>query len=108
MSYSHSDLTLNISPNLGFDFIPRKGEALHFYFVRPQNGGHSFHITDVVQSFDLGQQEIRIYLDSKYPLTYMDLLKEKAYLHGDISFSELLCSSNFDLKEKLVKLHKTL
>jgi hypothetical protein len=36
------------------------------------------------------------------------LLKEKAYLHKDIAFDELLSLSNHTFDEKLIKMHKTL
>jgi hypothetical protein len=94
--------------NLGLNVIPRKGEAFHFYFVKPKNGGDSFHVRDVVHSFENGKQEVRIYLTSEYPIEYMQLLREKAYLHGDISFMELLSEPNFSLRERLVTQFKNL
>ncbi len=94
--------------NLGLDVIPRIGEAFHFWFIKPINGGTSFHVKDIVHSFDKGVHETWIYLTHEYPNGYLQLLKEKAYLHRDISFSEFLSSSDFSLKEKLVKWHKSL
>ena len=94
--------------NLGLDVLPKVGEGFHFGFVKPINGGDSFHVEDVVHSYENGIHEVRIYLTSEYPIVYMKLLKEKAYLHRDISFSELLSSTNFSLQERLVKLHKNL
>jgi hypothetical protein len=94
--------------NLGLDVIPRIGEAFHFWFVKPINGGTSFHVNDVVHSYDKGVHETWIYLSNEYPNGYLQLLKEKAYLHHDISFSELISVTNFSLEEKLVQWHKTL
>lgn len=94
--------------NLGLDIIPRIGEAFHFWFVKPINGGTSFHVKDVVHSYDKGFHETSIYLTSEYPNGYLQLLKEKAYLNHDISFMELLSSTNFSLEEKLVKWHRNL
>lgn len=94
--------------NLGLNAIPRHGETFHFYFVKPKNGGQTFYVNDVVHSFDNGRHEIRVYLNHEYPITYMQLLKEKAYLNRDISFMELLSASNFSLEEKLVKLYRNL
>jgi len=92
--------------NLGLDVIPKVGDGFHFGFIKPINGGDSFHVKDVVHSYENGVHEVCIYLTSEYPIGYMQLLKEKAYLHRDISFSELLSSTNFSLEEKLVKMHK--
>lgn len=106
-SLSFNYLECHAQFNLGLDMIPRIGEAFHFWFIKPINGGARFHVNDVVHSYDKGFHETWIYLTSDYPNGYLQLLKEKAYLHRDISFMELL-SSNFSLEEKLVKMHKNL
>lgn len=106
-SLSFNYLDSNTQFNLGLDIIPRIGEAFHFWFIKPINGGTSFHVNDIVHSYDKGFHETWIYLTSEYPNAYLQLLKEKAYLHRDISFMELL-SSNFSLEEELVKMHKNL
>lgn len=94
--------------NLGLDVIPKPGEAFHFYFVKPKNGGQTFHVTDVAHHYENGEHQIWVYLNSEYPIAYMQLLKEKAYLNREISFMELLSASNFSLEEKLVKLYRNL
>lgn len=105
LSFNYLDCPAHF--NLGLDMIPRIGEAFHFWFIKPINGGARFHVNEVVHSYDKGFHETWIYLTSEYPNGYLQLLKEKAYLHRDISFMELL-SSNFSLEEKLVKMHKNL
>lgn len=106
LSFNYLDCRAHF--NLGLDIIPRIGEAFHFWFIKPVNGGTSFHVSDVVHSYDKGFHETWIYLSSEMPNGYLQLLKEKAYLNRDISFMELLSTTNYSLEEKLVKLYRNL
>jgi hypothetical protein len=94
--------------NIGLDIIPRIGEVFHFCFIKPINGGTNFYVNDVVYFCDKGFPETWVYLSHEYPNAYLQILKEKAYLHRDISFPELLSNSNFSFEEELVKHYKTL
>ncbi|MDI1233374.1 MAG: hypothetical protein PSX81_03720 [bacterium] len=94
--------------NLGLNTIPRKGESFRFPFIRPRNGGDAFYVQEVAHSIEKGKQEISIYLTQEYPNTYFQLLKEKAYLWRDISFSELIREGPYGFEDKLIKLHNSL
>jgi hypothetical protein len=107
-SLSFNYLDCHAQFNLGLDIIPRIGEAFHFWFIKPINGGTSFHVNDIVHSYDKGTHETWIYLSAETPNGYLQLLKEKAYLNRDISFMELLSTTNYSLEEKLVKMYRNL
>lgn len=94
--------------NLGLDVIPRVVDGFYFWFIKPINGGTIFHVKNVTHSLDKGDHEIWISLTSDYPNAYMELLKEKAYLHREISFSDLLSNTSSSLEEELVKRHRNL
>lgn len=95
--------------NLGLYVIPRIGETFYFGFIKPKNGGWMFHVDDIVHSVERNNpHEVYVYLTSDYPITYLKLLKEKAYLHKDIGFDELLSLSDYTSQEKLIKMHKSL
>jgi hypothetical protein len=94
--------------NLGLDVIPRIGDTFYFEFIKPINGGNTFYVDDIAHSIERDGHEVRIYMTYQYPITYLKLLKEKAYLHKDIAFDELLSLSNHTFDEKLIKMHKTL
>lgn len=92
--------------NLGLDIIPREGESFSFPFVHPQNGGNTFYVKGVSHFYEKDGHGINIYLNAELPSQYLQLLKEKALLHNDISFTEFL--SNSMKLDELVKLHKSL
>jgi hypothetical protein len=107
-SLSFNYLDCNAHFNLGLDIIPRIGEAFHFWFIKPINGGTTFHVNDIVHSYDKGLHETWIYLSAETPNGYLQLLKEKAYLNHDISLMEFISSTNYSLEEKLVKMYRNL
>ncbi|MCX6189998.1 MAG: hypothetical protein NTW54_10445 [Bacteroidetes bacterium] len=92
---------------LGLEIIPRVGESFSFPFVYPQNGGHSFYVKSVSHFYERDGQGINIDLNSEFPSQYLQLLKEKALLHNEITFTEFLTNSRI-LDEYLVKLHNSL
>lgn len=106
LSFNYLDCSAHF--NLGLDIIPRIGEAFHFWFITPINGGSRFHVNDVVHSYDKGFHETWIYLSAETPNGYLKLLKEKAYLNRDISLTEFLSLTNYSLEEKLVKMYRNL
>lgn len=76
--------------NLGLKVVPRKSESFNFYFIKPRLGAASFHVERVYHDYENDGHSILLTLSPRYPNQYMELLKEKAYLRRDISFSELI------------------
>ena len=92
---------------LGLEIIPREGESFSFSFIYPQNGGRTFYVKRVSHFYEKDGHGINIDLDFQLPSHYLRLLKEKALLHNEISFSEFQTNSVI-LEENLLKQHRSL
>jgi len=95
--------------NLGLKMVPGKGMSFDFYFIKPKLGTSLFHVERIYHDYENDGHHIMISLTNDYPNQYLDLLKEKAYLRGEISFSELIgLDKDSDLEEKLLKWNRNL
>jgi hypothetical protein len=94
--------------NLGFDVIPREREVLNFYFLKPMCGWTYFYVKNIYHEIENGKQITSISFTAREPNAYLNLLKEKAYLHHWISFNEYFDETDFSLQEKLVKMYREL
>lgn len=95
--------------NAGLDAVPRVGDYFTFLFIEPQVGGRGFHVTRVFHNLDYDGQQITIGLSSGSPNLYLKLLKEKAYLHREISFNEYFDNeSDSEFQEKLLSIYDKL
>ncbi len=94
--------------NLGFDILPREGEILNFYFIKPLCGGTHFYVKNIYHEIENGEQITSISFTARAPNAYLNLLKEKAYLNHWISINEYYDETDFGLQEKLVKMYREL
>jgi hypothetical protein len=95
--------------NLGLDVIPSVGDHFDIYFVKPMLGGTGFYVNQIYHDIDYNGHNIIIRMTSEIPNKYLDLLKEKAYLHGDISLMDFIQSDlSYTLQQELLKHHKNL
>jgi hypothetical protein len=94
---------------LGLKMVPGKGERFDFYFIKPKLGISLFHVERVYHDFENDGHHIMLSLSTDYPNQYLELLKEKAYLRGEISFSELIgLDKDSEMEEKLLKWNRSL
>ncbi len=95
--------------SLGFNRIPRVIEDLSFDFIKPKLGTYMFHVTSVDHSITNNGHEIDIYLNHGRTNSYLKLLKEKAYLHNQISPMEYFTSEiDSELEQKLLRMNQSL
>lgn len=94
---------------LGLNAIPRIKEIFEFYFIKPIVGSGFFTVRSISHAVGEKGHMIMIYLDTEPTYDYLELLIEKAYLNGHISFYEYFERPIGDeLKEKLIKRTKSL
>lgn len=95
--------------NLGLKMVPRKGERFHFGFIEPKIGCSLYHVANIYHDWENGGHTITINFTTEYPNQYLNLIKEKAYLRGEISFWELIDREiDSDLEKNLVKMFANL
>jgi hypothetical protein len=95
--------------SLGFNRIPRVNENLSFDFIKPKLGSYMFYVTEVDHMIKNNGHEIDIYLSDGWSNNYLKLLKEKAYLHNQISSMEYFTSEiDSELEQKLLRMNKSL
>jgi hypothetical protein len=95
--------------SLGFNRIPRVNENISFDFIKPKLGTYMFHVNSVDYCITNNGNEINIYLSDGWSNSYLKLLKEKAYLHKQISSMEYFTSDiDSDLEQKLLRMNKSL
>ena len=89
--------------DLGLTRVPLIGESLMFDFIKPAMGVESFYVSEILTLIEDGKQETMIYLKQGNYNLYNKLLKEKAYLGGDISFLEYLEDTSTIQMEELLR-----
>lgn len=90
--------------NIGLDTIPRVGEHFDFFFMRAMLGCSSYSVSKIYHDLYHTGQSIMISLIWQHPNSYLNLLKEKAYLNREISFKEYLDDEiETELEDRLVK-----
>ncbi len=68
-----------------------------------------FYVTEVDHMIKNNGHEIDIYLSDGWSNNYLKLLKEKAYLHNQISSMEYFTSEiDSELEQKLLRMNKSL
>jgi hypothetical protein len=93
---------------VGFNYIPRVGEQFNFPFIKPKMGAELFWVKEVTHEMLDGYQIITIYLTYDEPNNYLQLLKEKAYLHHELDWMEYRGELDSDVKEKLIRYNHNL
>jgi len=93
---------------MGLDVMPKYGERFSFSFVKPKCDCNIFYVEKIYHEIINGKQEVTITLNSREPNNYLNLLKDKAYLHHDISVMEYHFGERYKLEEKLLRLNKNL
>lgn len=94
---------------VGLKFIPRLGENIEFTFVYPIIGCTFFYVESVRYNIDESSVDYEINLTSKRPNPYLELLKEKAFLKGQITSTEFWSIDQVTISnEKLLKLNSNL
>jgi len=95
--------------SLGLKRIPKVNEGFSFNFIKPKLGSYMFHVASIYHNITNNGQEIDIYLYHGLPNNYLKLLKEKAYLHNQITFMEYCTSENeSEVERKILSLNKSL
>lgn len=94
--------------NIGFYAIPRVGEQLNFAFIIPKIGSDRFWVKDVEHEMSNGFQFITIDLTYDEPNYYLQLLKEKAYLHHELDWMEYRSELHSETKERLIRNNRNL
>ncbi|MDP1728010.1 MAG: hypothetical protein Q8M15_14590 [Bacteroidota bacterium] len=95
--------------SVGFDVLPRVDEQIDFYFIKPRIGSRCFHVDKIFHDMSDTGHSIMLSLTSDYPNTYLKLLKEKAYIHRQISFGELIgLDHEYEFEEKLINYNRNL
>jgi len=91
----------------GLSYLPHVGDSFSFFFIKPIIGASQFWVKRIYHSFNDDGQRVTIMLSMDFPNSYLDLIREKAYLRREISFSELLNSEiDYELQEKLMVLNR--
>jgi hypothetical protein len=90
--------------HIGMNVIPRINDTIKFSFTQPVNGGSLYYVEDVSHTLTGSKHEISISLGCDEKYLYLQLLKEKAYLQGDISLTEYLFPLTKELKQDLLRL----
>ena len=87
--------------------LPHAGEGFSFFFIMPTLGWSSFWVKRLYHEYDDSGQRVTLMLSADYPNDYLDLVKEKAYLKREISFSELMNTEiDYDMQDKLLLLNR--
>ncbi len=95
--------------NMGLDVLPRDGDSVYFLFLRATFDSWGFHVKGVYHELERGKHTVSVSLSPERKNKYFELLKEKGYLRGEISFEEYLKSdASGELKEKLLRLYQNL
>jgi len=94
--------------NIGFHKIPRIGEQFNFAFIRPKIGSDRFWVKDVQHELLNGLQLITIVLTYDEPNSYLQLLKEKAYLRHELHWMDYRSELSLDAKEHLIMNNRSL
>jgi len=93
---------------LGLEVIPRAGESFFFNFMLPVLDSERFTVKNVSYEIDNGKLWINVYMRSENPNLYLQLLKEKAFLRGDISWEDYLSNTDPDMESRILKLYDNL
>lgn len=91
---------------LGLNVLPRVGECFQFYFTKPKTDGWNFYVRRVDHEYYNNGHELYISLSYQSPNHYLNLLREKAYLHRDISLHEYFTLSDYELENELLKIDR--
>lgn len=87
--------------------LPQVGEGFSFFFMMPVLGWSSFWVKRIYHQYDDIGQRVTLMLSADYPNAYLDLVREKAYLKRQISFSELMNTEiDFEMQDRLMQLHR--
>jgi len=90
--------------SIGMDTMPRIGEHVDFLFIKIKLGFSGFYVNKVYHDLSDTGHSITFSLIFDTPNKYLSLLKEKAYLHREISFMDFLDGEiDYELQENLIK-----
>jgi hypothetical protein len=76
--------------NLGLNVMPTKGDVFQFHFLEPLFGRRLFHVIGFDHEIENGKHKIGISLSDEQYFQYFELLKEKFYFTGKITYEEFL------------------
>lgn len=92
---------------VGLTHIPHTGDSFNFFFINPRLGSSSFWVKRIYHEYDDGGQKVTLMVSMDYPNAYLDLVREKAYLKRQISFSELMNTEiDYEMQDKLLLLNR--
>lgn len=108
LCYLHfSYLGNKVSFTASLTHIPHAGEGFSFFFMMPILGWSSFWVKNVYHAYDDSGQRVTLILSPDQPNTYLDLLREKAYLKKEISFTDFKRTEiDHEMENKLLGLNK--